>query len=185
MSFVVLFFPVCRSAMQLQSTQASHGLSTTSSRPLSRPLASFNSSNATEPPPMLPTMRLYQLVSPALVGRAAAFGSKLSLPSTWRPLDAPVFDAPGVETSAVAASLMNGKQHQPTQAAAASAAAGSTGSHQTAAGHGKGGHAQQQQQQQQQQCSISIAVAVVEGADVLRQVPQLARWVWLRTFTLL
>lgn len=47
-------------------------------------------------PAALPTVRLYQVVAPALAGRAAVFGSHLALPRTWHCIDAAYFSAPGV-----------------------------------------------------------------------------------------
>ena len=40
-------------------------------------------------------LRLYQIASPALAGRAALFGNKLDLKAGWKCLDAPYFSAPG------------------------------------------------------------------------------------------
>ena len=43
-----------------------------------------------------PALRVYQIVAPALAGRAALFGNKLDLKAGWRALDEPFFSAPGV-----------------------------------------------------------------------------------------
>jgi hypothetical protein len=39
-----------------------------------------------------PSIRLYQVVSPGLIGRAALFGCKLALPANWRCIDPAYFD---------------------------------------------------------------------------------------------
>jgi hypothetical protein len=39
-----------------------------------------------------PSVRLYQIVSPGLIGRAALFGCKLALPANWRCIDPAYFD---------------------------------------------------------------------------------------------
>jgi hypothetical protein len=39
-----------------------------------------------------PSVRLYQIVSPGLIGRAALFGCKLALPQNWRCIDPAYFD---------------------------------------------------------------------------------------------
>lgn len=44
-------------------------------------------------------VRLYQLVTPQLAGRAVVFGSKLALCPNWRCLDPPYFSAPGAVAS--------------------------------------------------------------------------------------
>jgi hypothetical protein len=174
------------SASQLVSSHTPRRHSTTSSKPLSHPHTSFNSSSAAALPPLLPIMRLYQLASPALAGRAAVFGSKLSLPSNWRLLDAPVFDAPGLLSSTAGISSMPDKiappaalqAQSPAAAAVGSAGASPTRSIQAAAGGSKSRTAlQQQQRAAARQCCVSIAVAVAEGVDALQQVPELARWV--------
>jgi hypothetical protein len=175
------------SAAQLINSNTPRRHSTTSSKPLSHPHTSFNSSTAAASLlPLPPTMRLYQLVPPALAGRAAAFGSKLSLPSNWRQLDAPVFDAPGLSGSTAAGiSNVPDKQAPPAAlqasslaaaAAAAVADASPSTASQAAAGGSKGSTALQQQAAARQ-CCVSIAVAVVEGADALQRMPELARWV--------
>ena len=40
-------------------------------------------------------LRLYQILSPALAGRAWVWGNKMSLKEDWRCTDMPYFDAPG------------------------------------------------------------------------------------------
>jgi hypothetical protein len=40
-------------------------------------------------------VRLIQVLSPSLVGRAHMWGNKLSVRSTWVCVDAPYFEAPG------------------------------------------------------------------------------------------
>jgi hypothetical protein len=42
-------------------------------------------------------VRLYQLLSPGLAGRAVVFGSKLALCDNWRCIDPPYFAAPGAQ----------------------------------------------------------------------------------------
>lgn len=42
-----------------------------------------------------PRVRLVQILSPSLVGRAHVWGNKLSLKSSWVCTDAPYFEAPG------------------------------------------------------------------------------------------
>uniref|UniRef100_A0A383VEC8 Apple domain-containing protein n=1 Tax=Tetradesmus obliquus TaxID=3088 RepID=A0A383VEC8_TETOB len=174
------------SATPLPSAHPLHRHSTAAAAPLAQPRASMHSISSTAATAVLalpPTVRLYQLVSPALAGRAAAFGSKLSLPFNWRLLDPPVFDAPGLHSSA-AASNSGQKAALPTpcaatsgsrvvkaesalpgvgQAAAAAAAAGGSHASKTVLQHGAVSPA-----------SVSIAVVVVEGADMLQQLPHLA-----------
>ena len=41
-------------------------------------------------------LQLYQVLAPCLVARARVFGSSLALKEDWIPVDAPYFDAPGV-----------------------------------------------------------------------------------------
>jgi hypothetical protein len=172
------------SAAQLVNSKTPCRHSTTSSKPLFYPHTSFNSSTAAASLlPLPPTVRLYQLVPPALAGRAAAFGSKLSLPSNWRLLDAPVFDAPGISGSTAAGiSSVADRQAPPaalqasSPAAAAVADASPSMSNQAAAG-GSNGSTALQQQAAARQCCVSIAVVVVEGADALQRMPELARWV--------
>ena len=46
-------------------------------------------------PVQAPTLRLFQVLAPALAGRAVLFGNKLDLKSNWKCVDLPYFAAPG------------------------------------------------------------------------------------------
>ena len=92
------------------------------------------------PAVVAPTVRLYQIVSPSLAGRAAVFGSHLALPDSWHCIDPPYFDAPGVIT------LHVGAAPAAAPPPPATAAAGRTGTEDL--------YKQQQQQQQQQREEI-------------------------------
>jgi hypothetical protein len=74
-------------------------------------------------PAALPTVRLYQVVAPALAGRAAVFGSHLALQRTWHCIDAPYFSAPGASglTAPAGPLQLPAPQAMPSQAHTAAA----------------------------------------------------------------
>jgi hypothetical protein len=124
-------------------------------------------------------MRLFQLASTVLAGRAAAFGSQLNLPQTWQLLDPPVFDAPGLLSCSYTSSGSSARnRHNQQQARKASTVATAAGRaavpEQAVAGAGSKAVLQRSPSGPP---AISFAVAVVEGVDVLQQLPDLARWV--------
>lgn len=186
--------PACLLLCSATPTPSAHTLrrpSTAAAAPLAHTRVASHSSSTTAAAVLAlpPTVRLYQLVSPALAGRAAAFGSELSLPFNWRLLDPPVFDAPGLHSSAAVSSSSSQKQRQASKAALpASYAAGArssvgkdqdaaAGCDQTAAAAGSHASKAVLQRVAASRASVSIAVVVVEGADLLQQLPHLAGWV--------
>jgi hypothetical protein len=82
----------CRSLPGAMPCDIVAALPTAAARHSHRPSTDAGSSSSST---ARPRVRLLQILSPSLIGRANIWGSTLSVKPSWECTDAPYFDAPG------------------------------------------------------------------------------------------